>query len=208
MRDRSPGHCSTKRPRDGGPRALPCSPYIAPLGAPPRSSLVSPLRWPVCAAAAEVALRFSLRLARAHRASRLVTKSQKVTGGRRGGGGGVVTGRHPAAFSLRAARKIPKILTISHPGAASVPDARKAPAPPLFRSCAAAAGGRAAAITHFDCARACTVAGRAKYTPPASGALAVELKSSQACWRLASLNIRTTIAGGSSHRLDASRVPQ
>ena len=159
--------------------------HISRLWAPPpRSSLVSPLRWPVCAAAAEVALRFSLRLARAHRAFGLVTKSQKVTGGRRGGGGGVVTGRHPVAFSLRAARKIPKILTISHPGAASVPDARKAPAPPLFRSCAAAAGGRAAAITRFDLRVACTVAGRPKYTPPASGALAVELAREQPCMLL------------------------
>ena len=164
MRDRSPGHCSTKRPRDGAPRALPCSPYIAPLGAPPRSSLVSPLRWPVCAAAAEVALRFSLRLARAHRASRLVTKSQKVTGGRRGGGGGVVTGRHPVAFSLRAARKIPQILMITIPGADSRtrPRARCSPPPaPTFstatraRSCA-----RSSNTMSPTCARARALAGR------------------------------------------------
>ena len=98
-----------------------------------------------------------------------------------GGGGCAVTVRHPAAFSLRAARKFPQTLEVTIPGAASVPDARKAPAPPLFRSCAAAAGGRAAAITRFDLRVACTVAGRPKYTPPASGALAVELESSQAC---------------------------
>ena len=82
--DRSPGHCSTKRPRDGGPRALPCSPYIAPLGAPPRSSLVSPLRSPVWRAPREFALRFSLEPAPTPRAFGLVTDSEKVRVGRRG----------------------------------------------------------------------------------------------------------------------------
>ena len=89
-----------------------------------------------------------------------------------------MTVRHPAAFSLRAARKIPQTLLVTIPGAASVPDARKAPAPPLFRSCAAAAGGISTAITRFDLRIACTVAGRPKYTPPASGARAIELKGS------------------------------
>ena len=189
MRDRSPGHSQPSGQGMAAP-APSRARHISRLelwATPPRSSLVSPLRWPVCAAAAEVALRFSLRLARAHRAFGLVTKSEKVTGGRRGGGGGVVTGRHPAAFSLRAARKIPQTLLVTIPGAASVPDARKAPAPPLFRSCAAAAGGISTAITRFDLRIACTVAGRPKYTPPASGALAIEVESSQAGWRLASL---------------------
>ena len=75
---------STKRPRDGAPRALPCSPHMAPLGAAPRQSIVSPSRSPVCAAQREIALFFSLRPAPTPRAFGLVTDSEKVRVGRRG----------------------------------------------------------------------------------------------------------------------------
>ena len=75
---------SPKRPRDGGPRALPCSPHMAPLGAAPRQSIVSPSRSPVCAALREIAQCFSLRPAPTPLAFGLVTDSEKVRVGRRG----------------------------------------------------------------------------------------------------------------------------
>ena len=75
-----------------------------------------------------------------------------------------MTVRHPAAFSLRAARKIPQILMITIPGADSRtrPRARRSPPPaPTFstatraRSCA-----RSSNTMSPTCARARALAGR------------------------------------------------
>ena len=82
----------------------------------------------------------------------------------RGAGGGAVTVRHPAAFSLRAARKIPQTLEVTIPGAHSRtrPRGRRSPPPaPTFstatraRSCA-----RSSNTMSPTCARARALAGR------------------------------------------------
>ena len=80
-------------------------------------------------------------------------------------------------------RKFSRSLTqVLHLGA----DVKMQPAPPLRRSHAAAAGGIPTAIADFDCERACALAGRPICTLPASGAMAIDVESSQACLRLAS----------------------
>ena len=188
VRARSPGHTANQAAKGWRP---PRPPVLAIYGASGRPPTIKPRLAPSLARVRSGGRGRAAIFSPSRARTPSLSACHKESESHRWSAGwwrGVVTGCHPVAFSLRAARKIPQTLLVTIPGAASVPDARKAPAPPLFRSCAAAAGGISTAITRFDLRIACTVAGRPKYTPPPSGALAVELESSQACCFSVSIN--------------------
>ena len=178
----------SRQQRDGGPRALRCSPYIAPLGAPPRSSLVSPLRSPVWRAPREFALRFSLEPAPTPRAFGLVTDSEKVRVGRRGWWRGRCDRTQPCRLLSARSAKSPANSHDLYPRCclrSPTPEQRRR-RPLVGRMSQLPAAYRPQPHSSTACARA--LAGRPTCTRFSLRGTDGQIRAAQqACWRLASL---------------------